>query len=299
MDWSNWMALSIGLGLGAIMSRLVKNREVEPIPENASEEAALSAQLQPPQAETRLLFEMMQFKAGFLARVSHELRAPLSNIISTHQIILSDLCNDPAEEREFLEQANQSALKMVGLLDEILKVSKIEWGKFPLKVERLSLETMFEEVYCLTYLQAADRNYPFNVVFPDPDIAIEADFKILRQILVHLIQSTIDAMDGGSFHLSAGNCPEDDQVQIWLDSPCPPDAWNEPLDLLQQEPKPKNLNDQSSQFSSGLSFLMNQILLTGMGGRLGILAPPVGGDPTHLTRIQCSLPKATLDRVAT
>lgn len=296
MDWSNWIALGIGLGVGGLASQLLKNRKMEPALQKSSDAEELSAKFQQLQLDAGAIADMMQFKAGFLARVSHEIRSPLSNIISTHQIILADLCNDPAEEREFLEQANTSALKMVGLLDEIFKVAKIDRGKLPLKLERLSVETVFEEVYCLTYLQAADRNYPFNVEFPDPDLEIEADFKMLRQILVNLIQSTIDGMEGGTIHLSAGGFPEENQVRIWLDSPCPPDAWNDPVDLLQQEPKPLSPGGKSAHCSSGLSFLMNQTLLEGMGGRLEILAPPTDGDRTHLTRIQCSLPKATLDR---
>ncbi|MGB3236906.1 MAG: HAMP domain-containing sensor histidine kinase [Geitlerinemataceae cyanobacterium] len=296
MDWSNTIALAVGLGVGVLASRRPKTQETEPTPQASDNTAELSAELAQLQLNAGSIGDMMQFKGGFLARVSHEIRAPLSNIISTHQIILADLCNDAAEEREFLEQANTSALKMVGLLDEIFKVAKIERGKLPLKVERLSLETMFEEVYCLTYMQAADRNYPFNVEFPDADIEIEADFKMLRQILVNSIQSTIDGMDGGSINFSAGCFPDENQVRIWLDSPCPPDAWNDPVDLLQQETKPANPAEKSDKNAPGLSWLMSQTLLEKMGGRLEILAPPTDGDSAHLTRIQCSLPRATPDR---
>lgn len=302
MDWSYWIALGVGLGVGAILpwrrfgsaSQLPETAETHSTPQTSPKAEELEARLQQLQIENRLLADMMQFKGGFLARVSHEIRSPLSKIISTHQIILADLCNDAAEEREFLEQANTSALKMVELLDEIFKVAKIERGKLPLKLERLSLETVFEEVYCLTYLQATDRNYPFNIEYPDPDVEIEADFKLLRQILVNLIQSAIDGMDGGTLHFSAGCFPAENQVRIWLDSPCPPDAWNDPVDLLRQDSKPAD--GESVQLSASLSVLMNQISIEKMKGRLEVLAPPPDGDRTHLTRIQCSLPMATGDR---
>lgn len=302
MDWSNWLALSVGLGLGAIASKLPKPSQIpepkvpEPAPPSSANAAELDARLEQLQIDNGLLGDMMQFKAGFLARVSHEIRSPLSKIISTHQIILADLCNDAAEEREFLEQANTSALKMVELLDEIFKIAKIERGKLPLKLEPLSLETMFEEVYCLTYLQATDRNYPFNIEYPEPQIEIEADFKLLRQILVNLIQSAIDGMNGGSLNFSAGCFPGENLVRIWLDSPCPPDAWNDPPDLFEQESKPTD--GKSVQLSASLSVLMNQMAIEKMRGRLEILAPPPDGDPAHLTRIQCSIPMATPARVS-
>lgn len=298
MDWSHWIALGVGLGLGTLASKLSQPsqlptpREMEPAPPPVANTAELEAQLAQLQLDAGAIADIMQFKGGFLARVSHEIRSPLSKIISTHQIILADLCNDTAEEREFLEQANVAALKMVELLDEIMKVAKIERGKLPLKIERLSLETVFEEVYCLTYLQATDRNYPFNVDFPDDSLQIEADFKMLRQILVNLIQSAIEGMEAGTLNFSA--FPEETQVRIWLDSPCAPDAWNDPVDLFEKEHKPAEGN--AVQLSPGLSFLMNQLLLEQMGGRLEILAPPTDSDPAHLTRIQCSLPRATPDR---
>jgi signal transduction histidine kinase len=47
--------------------------------------------------------ELAQFKAGFLARTSHELRSPLNGMISGLQLILSDLCDDAAEEREYVK----------------------------------------------------------------------------------------------------------------------------------------------------------------------------------------------------
>ena len=43
--------------------------------------------------------QISHFKGGFLARISHELRSPLSQLTSLHQLILNDLCEDPQEER--------------------------------------------------------------------------------------------------------------------------------------------------------------------------------------------------------
>jgi signal transduction histidine kinase len=84
--------------------------------------------------------EMSQFKAGFLARTSHELRSPLSSLIGLHQLILADLCDSPEEAREFVAQANASALKMVKLLDEVIAVSKTEHG-----TNRLELRSVVDE----------------------------------------------------------------------------------------------------------------------------------------------------------
>ncbi len=54
--------------------------------------------------------QMGQYKAGFLARTFHELGSPLTSLISLYQLILSDLCDSPAEERDCIAQAQQSCL---------------------------------------------------------------------------------------------------------------------------------------------------------------------------------------------
>ncbi|HBE52947.1 MAG TPA: sensor histidine kinase, partial [Cyanobacteria bacterium UBA11369] len=90
--------------------------------------SALKEELLRTQLAYRMATEMCQFKAGFLARVSHELRSPINSLIGLQQLILSDLCEDPAEEREFVAQANASALRMVALLDAILNVARTEYG---------------------------------------------------------------------------------------------------------------------------------------------------------------------------
>jgi signal transduction histidine kinase len=143
--------LVLGIGLGLIVSRFTRSNKQSVIstvssPQGADSEASLpkkadsevsspqkadSDELQPLKEElkqTQLAYEMAkemsQFKAGFLARTSHELRSPLSSLIGLHQLILQDLCDSPEEERQFVAQANTSALKMVKVLDDLVKVSK-------------------------------------------------------------------------------------------------------------------------------------------------------------------------------
>ena len=297
MDWSNWVFLGFGLVLG-IGSRWWKpssavEREEETVeaaqPEiDTSEVENLRSQLDRLRLDYQMLADMVRYKAGFLARVSHELRSPLSGAIGAHQIILADLCNDTEEERDFLSKANESALKMVEMLEEIIKVSRVEEGKLPLKMRQFPLEDIFEEVYGLTYLQATNRNYPFNIEYPDPEIQIYTDFKILRQILVHAIETAISNMEEGSLNFLAQSIPSQNQVAIWLDSPCPVETWSDGIDFLKSEYP--STPESVPQLSAGLSVDIDRSLLELMGGRLEILAVPQEGDTGYVTRIQCLLP---------
>jgi len=79
-----------------------------------------------------------------------------------HQLILSDLC-DRAEERKFLAQAHESALKLVKLMDEILNVARTEHATNHLEIQPLQLAQVLQEVYDLTHLLAANSNFPLQV----------------------------------------------------------------------------------------------------------------------------------------
>lgn len=258
--------------------------------------------------ETRLAYqmamEMSQFKAGFLARVSHELRSPLNGMIGMHQLILSDLCDDPAEEREFIGQAHASALKLLKLLDLILTVSKTEHGSIKMEIQPLSLASLLNEVYQLTYLQAQDRNLRFQLIPPDPEVYVLADPTRLRQVLVSLVDIPIHSMREGHLCLSTKLEPETGYVHIWIEDERPASFWQEPLALLQD---PLSVEQSwSGQVSPGMTLLMNQTLLERMQGRLEILATPLETssdaslpaclpspgeiEPTNLSRVQCSIP---------
>ena len=236
--------------------------------------------------------EMSQFKAGFLARISHELRSPLNSLIGLHQLILSDLCEDAAEEREFIAQAHASSLKLVGFLDEIINVAKVEHGNNKLEIQPLKLAEILAEVYGLTHLIAANRNIQFKVIPTDPEIYVLADPRWLRQVLLNLVDTPLRLMQQGSINISAGVDLASGYAQILVEDERPENTWSEPIDLLLSPPQTEGIVSQDFSISPGLSLLMNQSLLDMMKGRLEVLAIPVPGDEPHLTRIQCYIPLA-------
>ncbi|NET30489.1 MAG: HAMP domain-containing histidine kinase [Cyanothece sp. SIO1E1] len=310
MGWINLLFLLVGIGVGIVGSRFYQR----PQSKNDSEPSILMQELQQTLKQTQLAHhmavEMGQFQAGFLARTSHELRSPLSSTLSLHQLILSDLCEGPAEEREFVTQAYYSAQKMLGLLDELTNVSKVEAGRIPLQIQPIQLLQIFEEVHQLTHLQAANRNLQFNMIAPEPELYVLADSRWLRQILVSLISTAMSLMETGSLQLLINPSSSSDYVDIWIEDQRPADAWQESIDLLQQPTHSDQLpeltlksqkslaatlkDDLDSKLrpSAGLSLLANKSLMEAMQGRLEILATPA--TETSLTRTQCSIRRGKL-----
>jgi hypothetical protein len=259
---------------------------------------ALKEELKQTKLAYEMAKEMSHFKAGFLARTSHELRSPLSSLMGMHQLILSDLCDSPEEEREFLAQAHISAQKMVKLLDEVIAIAKTEQGTSKLEIRPLSLTQIFEEIEVLTHMQAANRNLQLKVISPAQDIQVLADPRRFRQVLLGLVDSTIAQMDEGTIQVSAVCSTDTQQVSIWIDVRCPNPIWHEPVDLLSQEPKAETKPDKNVKLAPGLNLFMVKILVEVMDGRIELLAIPdneTAGDMVGktITRIQCSMPLAT------
>lgn len=256
----------------------------------------LREELKQTQLVYQLAARMSQFKAGFLARTAHELRSPLSSLMGLHQLILTDLCEDPQEEREFIKQAYQSAQKLLKILDEIIMVSKLDYGTTKLTTAQIQLSQVFEELYQLTHLQAANRNLRLEILAPEAQIYITADWQRLLQVLTTLVDTAISQMQGGRIKIAADLAQGSNFMQIMIDMTCSYHVWNEPTELLQPplEQTPESLKSFAHQLelSPGMKFLMAQMLLEVMQGRLEVL-DLTSETQTPLTRLQCSIPLAS------
>ena len=234
----------------------------------------LKEELKQAQLAYQMAAQMSQFKAGFLARTSHELRSPLSSMIGLHQLILSDLCESPEEQKEFIAQAYRSALKLMKLIDEIVAVSKTEYGSNSLHIESLQLTEIFSEIARLTHLPAANRNLQLKISEPNPEIYVLADRSRLIQLIFNLIDSGISLMKNGAIELTASEVT-DEAVKLVIDLECSTDLWQE---STANEPN-LNSNDitavkeflQEMSLSANMKLLLSQTLLETMGGSLELL----------------------------
>ncbi len=286
-----WFIVGIGLG-GALTWSLGRRMTLSP----STPEAKLTASASPTPPPTtgqetllayRLATEMSQFQAGFLARTSHELRSPLNSIIGLHQLILSNLCDDPEEEREFIAQAHESALKMVRLLDELIEISRLACGRYQLNCQPLSLKKLLSQVHTATYLQAANRRLSLQVVMPETDAFVCADCHWLEHTLLLLVDQAIGQSENNSIQISSQIDLATAKAWIWLDSAQPLDIWQEPRQLSQNEPTPNQVG-----LSSGISLLVCQQILALMGGTLQPANLPPNLTTHFQQRLQCTLPLA-------
>jgi K+-sensing histidine kinase KdpD len=254
---------------------------------------ALKEELKKTQLAYQMAIQINQFKTGFLARSAHELRRPLSNLIALHQIILSDLCENPQEERDFVEQAYQSAQKLLKILDDLIAVSKIEYGNVALDIRPIGLSQVVGEVRQLIYLQAENRSLHLDISLPQPDVYVMADFQRLVQVLLTIIDTTISHARNGRIRIVAHSFPEG---QGCIEIDCPVNIWQESLDLLATLPE-SNLEAKSSlkslpEMSPAMRVQIAQTLLEAMGGSLQIAEASPEAENNNFKCLQCLIPLA-------
>jgi signal transduction histidine kinase len=262
-----------------------------------AEVSALKAELQRTQLACRMAQEAEQFKAGFLARTSHELRSPLNGVMSLQQLILSDLCEDAAEEREFVAQSYASAQQLLSLLDKLVNVSKAVYGTEQLQLQPVCLEDVLMEVESMLMLQARNRRQELQLDYPAPEVNVLADPRWLKQVLVSLLDTPMRLMQEGVIRVKTQVDPAAQQVQLLIEDERPAQFWSEPLDLLatlktrgkfdDKTDRATALTDLEGGASPGLSLLVNQTLVELMGGQLAVLAVPTEESP--ISRVQCTL----------
>lgn len=155
------------------------------------------------------LEEASRLKSEFLANTSHELRTPLNGMIGFLQLVLDGMCESPDEEREFQRQALQCSRHLLGLINDVLDIAKIEAGKLDLEIGQVELQSLLDEVQTVTHVQAAQRGIQLRFeVGGDTQLAARADFAKTKQILINLVGNSLKFTPRGSIQVRATARPQ-------------------------------------------------------------------------------------------
>lgn len=140
-------------------------------------------------------------KSAFLANMSHELRTPLNGILGYAQILnqVDDL--DP-QYMKGLKVIQRSGEYLLTLINDILDLSKIEAGKIELQTADFHLEEFLQSLVDIFQIRARQKDIRFYYM-PQENlpIAVHADEKRLRQILINLLSNAIKFTDRGQVRL--------------------------------------------------------------------------------------------------
>lgn len=150
------------------------------------------------------LAELSRVKDEFLAHTSHELRTPLNSILGFTKLILDGLCQSPEEERELLRDVFESGQHLLGIVNDVLDIARIEAGKLRVNIERVELRPLLEQVQTVVRVQAEAKGLRLVDETSGPELpAVRADENRLRQVLINLLGNAIKFTDEGWVSLRA------------------------------------------------------------------------------------------------
>jgi two-component system cell cycle sensor histidine kinase PleC len=132
-------------------------------------------------------------KSSFLAQMSHELRTPLNAILGFSEVMKDEIFghHGVAAYKGYSNDIHSSGVHLLGLINEILDLSRIEAGRYELNEEAISLSLVVEDCHHLLQLRAKNRGLTIHELF-EPDLPrLWADERAVRQICLNLLANAI------------------------------------------------------------------------------------------------------------
>jgi len=136
-----------------------------------------------------------------LANTSHELRTPLNGIIGSIRCVMDGFCNSEQEEKEYLQQADNAAVHLLEIIDDILSIAKIEAGKLSVNPEPVDLHQIINEVINLQTASLQRKCLKLNLLFCPEIPIVYADTTKLKQVILNVISNSIKFTDTGTISL--------------------------------------------------------------------------------------------------
>ena len=143
-------------------------------------------------ATNRKLQKLERLKSEFISIVSHELRTPLTAIKNAMDIILSGKAGDMTENIEkFVSMGKRNAIRLSGIINDLLDISKIEAGKMDFKFELTHIEPVIEYVKTNLTEVAKEKNLTIKYTPIGDSVEVYADTNRVEQVLTNLMSNAI------------------------------------------------------------------------------------------------------------
>ncbi len=155
-----------------------------------------------------------RIKSSFLANMSHEIRTPLNAIVGFSDILISEN-NIKEPELSYFEIINQASKQLIGIVSDILEMSKIEAGHVDICYSKVTVDEIVSDTESLNSHSILTKNLHLHKsIKVEPSLAFFTDPVKLKQVLSNLIQNAVKFTDEGSIEI--GCRQEENNLIFWI-----------------------------------------------------------------------------------
>ena len=150
------------------------------------------------QDKSHQLAEASKHKSQFLANMSHELRTPLNAILGYTELVLDGIYGEaPQKAQDVLKRVESNGRHLLGLINDVLDLSKIEAGELKLSLTAYSMKDVVYNVFSAVEPLATKKKLDLKVNIPPDMPAGHGDERRLTQVLLNLVGNAIKFTDAG------------------------------------------------------------------------------------------------------
>ena len=226
--------------------------------------------------ENRRILEASRLKSEFLANMSHELRTPLNAIIGFGELLRDEEVS-PAERRDYLGDILTSGRHLLGLINDVLDLAKVEAGKLEFFPEQIACAALVNEVVNVVAPIAAAKRMGIEVaVDPALEGGVFLDPMRLKQVLYNYLSNALKFTPGGGKVVVRLRPQGEDCLRLEVEDNGPGIAAGD-LDRLFVEFQQLESGANRSHEGTGLGLALTRRLVEAQGGSVGVLSQPGRG----------------------
>jgi PAS domain S-box-containing protein len=222
-----------------------------------------------------------QAKSQFLTVMSHELRTPLNAIIGYEDLLDAEVAGPLTEkQREHLGRIRSGAGQLLGLINQILSLARIEAGKEEVYLESVDLRGIAGEVHSLMDAIAQQKGLTLTTSLPSEPVFTQTDAGKIRQILMNLLGNALKFTDEGEVELALGVEEGVASIRVRDTGPGIPDEFT---DRIFEPFVQADLSQTRRHGGTGLGLAVSRELARLLGGDITVESAAGSGSTFTLT----------------